>query len=355
MHVVGGKTKRTFSDSPTEVREETCGCVVEVDDESLIGAVDDAMCGDLFEIADFISENVSACYSAPVRHVHLFFGLTDRCPVLLRTSTVAMRVAEPDPTEQAEISRAIGAELDNFPLCPSVCCTNGAMCRRPKYKLAKLSVLLYRLGRRFPRADERVLHSMIKNRMADLSEETVCCVTCYHVYAAADRIFQCARRPLPLTFELPPAPFQHLTAQERNKRDKRAIDSTVAAAGAPHRFVLNLVDSPYSRSSTAPAEPPKPARSRTRSAAPVPGWARRLLDSDRDDRPRSAAGRSAAAFPALPAIGPMPVFVSAVGHSQQLAPRSYGAPPFDIRKLDPKRKRGLHRSMEEHFSRLNVL
>jgi hypothetical protein len=56
-----------------------------------------------------------------------------------------------------------------------------------------------------------------------------------------------------------------------------------------------------------------------------------------DARPRTRAG-GAGAVEVAPPLAPAPVFAPATTHSQALAPRLYGRPPFDIAMLDPRRK-----------------
>jgi hypothetical protein len=215
-----------------------------------------------------------------------------------------------------------------------------------------LSVILYRMDQTFPAAGERLLYQMVSNRIGDFDEETVCCVRCYHTYVASDRIFECALRPDALRFELKPQPFQPLVDSELIARDKRPLTSTIRSANAAHRYLLNIVESPYQRPLWTTAAPPKPG-SRTRPPPEtVPTWAERLSHPVPLHWPRRRPWTRYSGYAIPPRVELPQPFPAPVTFSQSLAGRLYTGRPFDLTKIDPKRKLAMHANVEEQADRL---
>jgi hypothetical protein len=276
--------------------------------------------------------------------VHLVFGLTDIGYVLLASSTVstgATAAADLPGSERAQLSEAITSEFAALISDRRTCCTNAETCGPPAYKIRKASVVIYRLGQKFPGVDSLLLHRMVKTRVPAARPDTVCCVTCYHMFMASDRISQCAKVPPALEFELHPRPFQPLNSPERFQRAKLPIRSTVRNANAPHRYALNLLNSPYSKFIRAISPP---AASRQAGAArhtSMPKWVNRLLGPGPVQiRPYGGCSKKwvAATFPIPPAIGPIKHYPPRTPWSECLAPFVYRLPPFDVQRLGPRRR-----------------
>jgi hypothetical protein len=343
MFVVDGKGHRDYSESPFTIQRPSYSNAIEVTDCEVIGNVDESVRDSLTEIASFISKALIEYYSASEVHTRLFFTLADAGLVLLDNSNAITVSNPPSASAQDKMTEQIQRELESFSTKRNVCCTNSQDCGPPKYKIAKLSVVLYRIDQRFPTAGERLLYQMVKSRISDPKEETVCCVRCYYVYAASDRIFECALRPDPLTFELPPQPFQPLVESEFQQRDKLPIISTVARANEPHRYALSLVESPYSRPPWLVAAPPHPSPPKRSIAIHVPRWAKRLCPNPGTThkearRPRTTQG----SYEIPPPVDPIPVFLPAVTYSEGLATQLYGRAPFNVGFVDPRRRATLH-------------
>jgi hypothetical protein len=183
-------------------------------------------------------------------------------------------------------------------------------------------------------------------------QETVCCVRCYHTFVASDRIFQCALRPEPLAFELPPRTFQPLVAAEATRRDKRPLTSTVATATAAHRYLLNVVDSPYRRPVWVLPTPPKPAARKPGVAIAVPSWADRLSHPLPLRWPKRQRRTRYCGYEIPTEIVRPPPFAPPVTVSETLARRLYTGTPFNLTMLSPIRKAEIHANVPEPTDRL---
>jgi hypothetical protein len=353
MRVVAGESRREYSDSPINVGTPTYSNIAELCDDEIKGDADEAACDELFQISDFLAAAVAKCYGARETHTHLYFALTDFGYILLDSSSITT-VSDPvAPSLTETIAQQIRTELTNFPAQRNVCCTRAADCGPPKYKIGKLSVVLYRLSQAFPTVGERLLYEMVTNRIEDATEETVCCVRCYHSYVASDRLFECALRPEAITFERPPQPFQPLVAVELNARDKRPLTSTVAGANAAHRYLLNIVQSPYGRAPWALAAVPKQEVRKREPVSAVPKWAERLCRPMPLNWPQRKMRTSFSGFEVPPPVEQKPPFQPGVTFSLELAPRLYKAMPFNLAMIDPKRKEKLHANVEPPLERLS--
>jgi hypothetical protein len=306
----------------------------------------------LCAISDFIAAAVSDYYSAPVRRLYLAFAVDRSQLFLLRTSGVETFSEDPDQAAadrrrdlEGVICDQIAIELQHYHHDSRFCITRAPSCGPPRYYIPKKVVLLFRLGVHFPSVGDNLLWELLRVRIPDLEAETVCCVECYHSYCAANKIFECRRRPETVTFEMKPQLFQPLEHIERMrlKKQKLPIACTDSRANDPYSFVINLVEAPYDESPFPVIEPPKPEK---RPPPPViskslPKWVSRLSGLERAPDIVGSAVKTDEP-PAGLARRPVPYYLPATSYSLALADRSYAPRPFDITMLDAKRKKGIH-------------
>lgn len=273
----------------------------------------------------------------------------------------------PDSQIIAAIDYEINREIDH-----TYCITNAVDCGPPKYHINRIVVALYNLHLKFPNFGDSELYYQLKLRFPHPNEKVPCCVQCYHIYMASDRVCRACKKSAALTFELPPQPFQPLVATELNKRGKMPINSTTIQKNDPHSFFLNIVQSPYKDPVFLIPEPQKTGAGKKKNSSikvkkrssysnsrcstsyssnkreSTPSWVTRLAGDDPDAASNfSRRGTRTLCMSSLMKyraanMNDLPYYLTPVGYSESLAPNKYYRPPFDIAKLDPKRKRKLH-------------
>lgn len=279
----------------------------------------------------------------------------------------------------SQIKNAIEYEL-NREIDYSNCITNSPECGTPKYKIKRIVVAMYNLHSLFPNYGDSELYDQLKLKATHLNEKVPCCVQCYHLYMAAERVCRACRQPYQLTFDLCPKPFQPLVATELNKRGKMPLNSTVQTKNEPHSFVLNIVNSPYKDPAFLIPEPKGvSAKNRKSSTTNIrqrnsyscsrcsssysstkrdstPHWVSRLAGDESDTSSSYLNSRSGMRNLYTSSISKyraansndLPYYLTPIGYSEALAPDNYYMPPFDIAKIDPKRKRRLHIQKKEN-------
>lgn len=272
----------------------------------------------------------------------------------------------------SQIIYAIDYEL-NRQIDYTHCITNSPQCGPIKYQIKRIVVALYNLHSLFPNYGDSELYYQIKLKAPHLTEKVPCCVQCYHLYLAAERVCRACKQSYPLTFDLPPQPFQPLVATELNKRGKMPLNSTTLQKNEPHSFILNIINSPYKDPAFIIPEPKGIVSGKRKNSAinarnrnsysssrcstsysstkreSTPSWVSRLAGDDSDASSflnsrsgmRNLYNSSISKYRAANA-NDLPYYLTPIGYSETLAPDNYYRPPFDIAKIDPKRKRKLH-------------
>lgn len=289
----------------------------------------------------------------------------------------SVRYFNPDSQILYAIDNELNREIDY-----SSCITNSPQCGPPKYQIKRIVVALYNLHSLFPHYGDSELYYQIKLKAPHLTEKVPCCVQCYHLYLAAERVCRACKQSYPLTFDLQPKPFQPLVATELKKRGKMPLNSTTLQKNEPHSFILNIINSPYKEPAFLIPEPQKIANGKKKNSTmnmrkrtsyssysrcsssystnkreSTPSWVSRLTgdDSDSSSYLNSRGGMRNMYISSLTRykaanVNDLPYYLTPVGYSETLAPDNYGRPPFDIAKLDPKRKRKIHIQKKKNTS-----
>jgi hypothetical protein len=165
------------------------------------------------------------------------------------------------------------------------------------------------------------------------------------MYLACARILQVSYIKIPANYGLDPLPFQPVVEQELEVKKTLPVGIS-PQMGLPHSFALNIMESPYKRKVPygvpEPAPPPTPRKKVPIGQAPT--WSARLSAvpplpiegglfqvSQGIDRPEAS-----------PKLGTK--YGQPIPKSQRLAKSCYETAPFDIKMLDPTRKKNLHRT-----------
>ncbi|OHT06945.1 hypothetical protein TRFO_24906 [Tritrichomonas foetus] len=346
--------------------------IVEIDDNTITGDVDESTQGTLNYFNDYIADHVANYFDTIVVRVKLVFGvidnifyLLDESKVITNSSPVSSGIFKQteeskssradystDANYESEIYNSIDDEL-NREIDWSQCVSMSNDCGRPTYRIKRTIAALYRMHLMYPDVSDLELYYQIKLRIHHVNEEVPCCVQCYHLFMAVERVCRSEKKPGQLKFELKPRPFQPLVQSELQRLKKKPIDSITQSKNDPYCFVLNLTNSPYRGPMLMKPAPPKPDRGKKRAQTvargmmrqSLPKWVSRMTGDDFDRFSRYKGQKFAESVWRYRGcnIGDLPYFQTPIGYSEALAPKKYLNAPFDVTILDPKNKRKLHR------------
>lgn len=261
-----------------------------------------------------------------------------------RSKVMSMRASTPQKTfGQPDIIAAIDEDISE-PVAMNKCVSGTKKCGPVKYKFPRIIVTFYRVRAKFKSINDDVLYRMIENRMEDPAEQVAVCLHCHKMYLAAMRIWECSLIDFPECFDLEPRTFQPVVDAELEAKRDMPVGISFQSAD-PHSFALNVLSSPYKKPVPLPMkEPPLPERRQrpNTSTGPRQSWCERLSAVPPVRTARTELRVSKCLKAKNEPAQKLQEFQAAVTFSEKKAKRCYGSAPFDITKLEARRKKTLH-------------
>lgn len=320
--------------------------------------IDDETRKRVLKIPKHVKQAVSLLYDLPVIRLKLHF-IQQGNSLMLQEDSECTTSAKGIRFENDLEARFAEFFLQEYPtkIDMTRCIIGRKNCAEPGCKVPLKLVMLYKAEKRFPEADPGRLMLMVQDRMIDDEDACAkCCIRCWHDISTSEHIARCSERETPVLNTPPPRTFQPVVPAELAEKEqlKHPMGMT-AKMNTPYSFTLNLHRSPYRLKVPEPRAPPPILKSVKKKQKPIghPEWVGRLITwVPKDERileplPLSKGLKKPE--------GPQPKLqeVPEVPHAQERARRFYEKPPFDIKMLDSKRKRKLHRTTEEHYARFS--
>ena len=320
--------------------------------------IDDETRKRVLKIPKHVKQAVSILYDLPVIRLKLHF-IQQGNSLMLQEDSECTTSAKGIRFENDLEARFAEFYLQEYPtkIDMTRCIIGRKNCAEPGCKVPLKLVMLYKAEKRFPEADPGRLMLMVQDRMIDDEDACAnCCIRCWHDISTSEHIARCSERETPVLNTPPPRTFQPVVPAElAEKQQLKHPMGMTAKMNTPYSFTLNLHRSPYRLKVPEPRAPPPILKQKLKKQGPIghPEWVGRLMTwVPKDERileplPLSKGLKKPE--------GPQPRLqeVPEVPHAQERARRFYEKPPFDIKMLDSKRKRKLHRTTEEHYARFS--
>jgi hypothetical protein len=335
--------------------------VISVTDRTIDSGADDEFTDDVIAISEHLRAQVTMLYNCEVMDMSLKFGVFESGheihlldgSVSTTTNGFTTNLFEEIPGGDVALTEFIIEQLQSDWNSGRVCVTKGAKCLRADYKCPKMFVILYRAHNKFPTVNQARLYRVLKVRFQAIEPGVRdalvnVCICCLHVYTAEQRIYQGykAQNQLPKTTE--PPQFEAIVPPEIAAEMLPDLGVAHRAATA-YSYMINIRNSPYSRSPLPNIEP----RSRT-AVTPIrriprgEQWVDRLYHSGVSPSIRLVRERRGEPFFRAEWEGELPsISTTRASDSLRLAPRTYADRPFKYEFLDQVKERG-NRNLRRH-------
>jgi hypothetical protein len=298
------------------------------------------------------SSSMSLAPRPPVTSRSVQSRSTNKPKEVIRPKTPAGSTSLPVSVPLTEIYAAIDEHLDVMP--PETSCVfQSPSCQPAHFKFPYVFVIFYLIRDQFPSVRDDALFHIIGTRMNTSEQQCLVCMVCYELLLAASRIWECSTIRIPKNFGLEPKPFQGLSEAELKVKEQYPVGISTAVA-EPHSFSLNIMHSPYKGGTIVPKKPEnlKYERKRLDNSARG-GWVERLSAVPPREYPHKNSDQISSEMQrGEKVVVRLPEYEPGTPFSQRKAKGCYEGMPFDITRLDYRRKKKWHKDPVVYTSRL---
>ncbi|OHT16735.1 hypothetical protein TRFO_13006 [Tritrichomonas foetus] len=301
----------------------------------------------LKKIGKHIQDSVAALYDIPVLTINLHFGISNEDISLLPDSfctTSTQTLGDNSDDIEARFGEFYSEEMAKK-IDHSKCYMNLKDCQFPDFKAPLSKCLILKAKAKFPETSCARLHDLIEPRFeSGKNPKVFLCVRCMHKLSSLDYTAYIEHIETPELKTLPPSPFQPVVPSElfEKRRYPMGLNPNI---NKPFSFTSNVENSPYKIKLAAPKKPSygtyvKPSR----LVNSQPQWVIRLMDRSliMKKNPKKVSRECERPNSAIPK---MKMFTEPPEPLERVK-KHYQNPPFNIGKIDPNKKRWLHKKGE---------